>query len=65
MQDLAEAFVIEEEEELAGSMGPLKLKPNWLRLKVGFWNGTEMPELPTSVGLKNPAAFRSVLRMNS
>ena len=46
-------------------MGPPKLTPYWLRLKTGFLNGVVMPVPPISVGLKKPAAFRSVLRMNS
>ena len=33
-------------------IGPPKLKPNWLRLKVGFWKGTVMPVLPTMSGLE-------------
>ncbi len=28
-------------------MGPPKLKPNWLRLKVGFLKGVVMPVPPT------------------
>ena len=46
-------------------MGPPKLTPNWLRLKVGFLKGTVVPVLLTVRGLKKPAALRSVLRMNS
>ena len=46
-------------------MGPPKLTPYWLRLKVGFLKGVVMPVPPTMVGLKKPAALRSVLRMNS
>ncbi len=30
-------------------MGPPKLMPNWLRLKVGFLKGVVMPVLPTMV----------------
>src|ERR1700721_4394432 len=46
-------------------MGTPTLNPNWLRLNVGFLKGTVAPVLLTVRGLKKPAAFRSVLRMNS
>jgi hypothetical protein len=46
-------------------MGPPTLKPNWLRLKVGFRKGTVVPVLLTVSGLKKPAALRAVLRINS
>src|SRR5580658_1701213 len=39
--------------------------PNWLRLKAGFLNGVTPPVLLTTLGLKKPAAFRSVLRRKS
>lgn len=46
-------------------MGPPTLMPYWLRLKVGFLNGTTMPDAPVLVGLKKPVAFSAVLRKNS
>src|SRR5580700_794855 len=46
-------------------MGPPKFRPNWLRLKVGFSKGVLEPVLLTTLGLKKPAALRSVLRRNS
>src|SRR5690348_5339088 len=39
--------------------------PNWLRFNVGFLNGVMVPVLLTTLGLKKPAALRSVLRRNS
>ena len=65
LEDLAEAFVVEEEEELVLDDGAAEVDAELVAVEGGLLEGDGVPVVPTRVGLKKPAALRSVLRMNS
>ena len=66
LEYLAEAFIVEEEEEFVLDDGSAEVDAELVAIKRGLTKGNGVaPVLLTVRGLKNPAALRAVLRMNS
>ena len=65
LQRLAEALVVEEVEELVLEDRAAEVDAVLVAVEGRLLERSGDAVPPTSVGLKKPAAFRSVLRMNS